>query len=629
MTMIRFPRLRDEDGFTLIEMLVGMVILVIIMGSIGGALIVGLKTTDQTTVRFSESHDAQIAAAYLANDVQSALSITNTTCGPGGALISFTYDGAKGVASYYYGAGSNGETQVTRTFCNASGAHVSDVVVAHFAGGIPIVKCDGGACASGSQPDKVEISFTEQSGYAFSLLGTRRINLGGGPTTPPPPDLTLLATGSSPLWVLGGCKANGANADCVVDLTKPTNALPIADLATSGWTTLPLWEKLSDGSDTTFVVNNPGNQNEAKVQLAPVPPPAAGTFPTIDVRARVGAYATTDGIKEWLTATLYDGAKSIADAKWEIDRTGIGDYVYTLNNGENSRLTSDSYAHLSIGFAMSTGGATENIDVFGVALDTLIADTSALGNPSLTVDGNLYVNSTDPNAVRLSGTKTTKLIITGAAFGTLAKDATMASGGGCNGCSDKTVTCTTTTTCVWNPVKLWTPATLFYPEIPDPLRFMTAPPETGPNTYVKPTLRVNAGETLNLQPGIYILKNGMSVAGNATVNGSGVMLFNEAGNITFSGGAHLNLSAPTSGQYKGILIFQCGGTPGTPTCSNPSEISLSGGVSVNNPASILGMVYAPAADKVTLGIGGAFLHVSAVVARNIVVTGNSQVTIGG
>jgi hypothetical protein len=58
-------------------------------------------------------------------------------------------------------------------------------------------------------------------------------------------------------------------------------------------------------------------------------------------------------------------------------------------------------------------------------------------------------------------------------------------------------------------------------------------------------------------------------------------------------------------------------------------MTLSGGASVNDPASILGVIYAPASTGVTLGTGGAFMHVSAVIAQNVTVTGNSQVTIGG
>jgi prepilin-type N-terminal cleavage/methylation domain-containing protein len=201
-------RSKRDDGFTLVELLVGMLILSILIGAIAEALIVGFKTTSDTSQRFAESHDAQIASAYLARDVQGSLAITNATtpsCG-GGALISFSLDGGKQI-SYYYGPSSSGETQVTRRLCDGSGAQI----LAHFAdAGTPDVKCDGAPCNPAAQPkpDVVKISITEASGYAFTLLGSRRIwntgGSGGGGTSAPP--LTLLAFGNSPLQIKGGCK---------------------------------------------------------------------------------------------------------------------------------------------------------------------------------------------------------------------------------------------------------------------------------------------------------------------------------------------------------------------------------------------------------------------------------------
>ena len=68
-------RLDGDDGFTLIEVIIGMVITAHHLGGDRGALIVSLRTTDVTQQRMSESHDAQISSAYLANDVQSAAGV--------------------------------------------------------------------------------------------------------------------------------------------------------------------------------------------------------------------------------------------------------------------------------------------------------------------------------------------------------------------------------------------------------------------------------------------------------------------------------------------------------------------------------------------------------------------------
>src|SRR3954464_6554175 len=85
-----------EAGFTLVELLIGIAIAGMLITVIGSAMVVGLKTTDATTQRLSESHDAQISSAYLANDVQSAASISlspsATDCpGAGTRLMAFNY----------------------------------------------------------------------------------------------------------------------------------------------------------------------------------------------------------------------------------------------------------------------------------------------------------------------------------------------------------------------------------------------------------------------------------------------------------------------------------------------------------------------------------------------------------
>jgi len=216
---------RREAGFTLVELLIGIAIAGVLITVIGSAMVVGLKTTDATTQRLSESHDAQITSAYLANDVQSAASVsmspTAADCpGAGTTLIGFNYSSSGNTwACYYYGT-AGGETRVTRTF-NAGAA----TVVAHFASaGSPSVTCTPSPCTS-TPLDSVKIGFTESSGYTYSLLGSRRaFNIGGGNGTPTTPDLTLLASGNSPLWIAGGCSQGQINqGDCIIDPDTPNS----------------------------------------------------------------------------------------------------------------------------------------------------------------------------------------------------------------------------------------------------------------------------------------------------------------------------------------------------------------------------------------------------------------------
>jgi hypothetical protein len=71
----------------------------------------------------------------------------------------------------------------------------------------------------------------------------------------------------------------------------------------------------------------------------------------------------------------------------------------------------------------------------------------------------------------------------------------------------------------------------------------------------------NSRATLN--PGTYILNGGgLSVVNSAQLSGAGVTFFNTAktgytaGPVTSTGNAVVNLSAPTSGAYEGILFYQ-------------------------------------------------------------------------
>lgn len=76
-------------------------------------------------------------------------------------------------------------------------------------------------------------------------------------------------------------------------------------------------------------------------------------------------------------------------------------------------------------------------------------------------------------------------------------------------------------------------------------------------------IRIGGGSVVTFNPGTYILMGGgLRVTGGATLTGAGVTFYNTAGGsysydgISVSSGATLNLSAPISGPFGGILFFQ-------------------------------------------------------------------------
>ena len=99
--------------------------------------------------------------------------------------------------------------------------------------------------------------------------------------------------------------------------------------------------------------------------------------------------------------------------------------------------------------------------------------------------------------------------------------------------------------------------------LPSPL----PPPPVGntatvlhPGTYVG-GLKFSGKAAVTLLPGVYVMEGGgFSVTGQASVTGSGVVIINAPGGpsdtISVSGQGTVYLSAPTSGPYQGVAVFQ-------------------------------------------------------------------------
>ena len=185
----------DEGGFTLVELLITIVIIGIIVPALAAGVVSILHNSNTTTQRLYESHDAQIAAAYFANDVQSAdlpVPSTDSRCDKAGttAVVRFAwteYDTAGNPAAYKL-VGYSKDTSVgtvpvlRRRFCQGtpnsaalSATPVSDVVIAHYLSSAtaPSV-CLAPAACPGQPASSIVLTVTEQSGYTFKVAGDRR-----------------------------------------------------------------------------------------------------------------------------------------------------------------------------------------------------------------------------------------------------------------------------------------------------------------------------------------------------------------------------------------------------------------------------------------------------------------------
>lgn len=68
----------QEDGFTLLEVLIAMFIMTIVFAVVSVAIIVGLQSTGESTTRLLESSDGAYTSAYLVRDVQSAQTVSTS-----------------------------------------------------------------------------------------------------------------------------------------------------------------------------------------------------------------------------------------------------------------------------------------------------------------------------------------------------------------------------------------------------------------------------------------------------------------------------------------------------------------------------------------------------------------------
>jgi len=108
-----------------------------------------------------------------------------------------------------------------------------------------------------------------------------------------------------------------------------------------------------------------------------------------------------------------------------------------------------------------------------------------------------------------------------------------------------------------------------------------------PGTYCGWT-NFNGSGTLTLNPGLYVIKGGgMTFNSGWTVTGTGVTFYlvDQNATLTFNGNVNANLSAPTSGTYANILMFEPAGLSNT-------NLPING----TSGSSFTGLMYLPSRD---------------------------------
>jgi len=175
------------------------------------------------------------------------------------------------------------------------------------------------------------------------------------------------------------------------------------------------------------------------------------------------------------------------------------------------------------------------------------------------------------------------------------------------------------------------------PAVPDPLSHVpepdwtsmpsgrsTGPPSNRvyqPGVYSAP-IHVSAGQVATFLPGIYVLQNGLNFTGG-TITGTDVMFYNldPGGNkpIRVAAGASVDLDAPGSGPYMGILFFGARTNP----YKNPAH-NIGRGSATSN---YTGTFYFPNEHIDFAGTPTGSVGWTIIVARTMNVSGTSGTTV--
>jgi hypothetical protein len=268
-------------------------------------------------------------------------------------------------------------------------------------------------------------------------------------------------------------------------------------------------------------------------------------------------------------------------------------------------------ARAAVGYIPPTnGGCVYVIAPTGTALTTN-------GNTGLSSGCGVQVNSSSATAIDLSGGNTS-ITVTGTSNG-VANGVNVVGNYGCYG---------QTTTCI-SP----TPNTGSVSS-GDPMSGIDAPTDNGctdtapssisngqtytfHNSYTINVICgvVSAGnnKSVAFDSGNYIFRDGLNIS-NGNISGTGVFFYFESGaSVQLTGNGDINLSAPTSGTYQGVLMFQAR--------NNTTAAQIMG----NSSMRVSGVLYFPNAN-VHFGGNGSSVNSSAttsIVAYNLTLDGNS------
>src|SRR5206468_1391073 len=118
---------------------------------------------------------------------------------------------------------------------------------------------------------------------------------------------------------------------------------------------------------------------------------------------------------------------------------------------------------------------------------------------------------------------------------------------------------------------------------------------------------------LTLNAGTYIVKGNLTLGGQTTIRGTGVTIYMVDGGVSMAGGATAALSAPSTGDYQGILFFQARG--------NATASTLVGGTG----QALSGALYFPSAQLTYTGGSSTSAVATTIISKTLSLVGHSYI----
>jgi prepilin-type N-terminal cleavage/methylation domain-containing protein len=177
-----------DEGFTVIELMIAMLIMLIILVPLVASFVVGTQVALGSQQDVNNSADAQLLGYFFDIDVASAATVSPTSggCGGSGSVLELSWtDGGSQVVAYraVADAARQSELQQTtpvyrleRVLCNAAGIKVT--VIARSLMSLPTAKCDAATCGAASTPRRVALSISELSTQESDVGSTNRFTVG-------------------------------------------------------------------------------------------------------------------------------------------------------------------------------------------------------------------------------------------------------------------------------------------------------------------------------------------------------------------------------------------------------------------------------------------------------------------